>query len=83
MLTHSIFSFFGGLSWIFLVWAIAEERFNSNLSGWQLKDLELWRCWFWTEQGMLKAVLPSAVKRVLYSASDCLIFSMSTGRVAG
>lgn len=30
-----------------------------------------------------EAVLPSTVKRVLYSASDCLIFSMSAGRVAG
>lgn len=30
-----------------------------------------------------EAVLPSTAKRVLYSASDCLIFSMSTGRVAG
>lgn len=33
--------FLWGLSWIFLVWAIAEERFPSNLSMWQLK--ELWR----------------------------------------
>lgn len=41
-LTYSIFSFFGGSSWTFLVWAIAEEGFPSNLSVWQLKDLELW-----------------------------------------
>lgn len=30
-----------------------------------------------------EAVLPSTVKRALYSASDCLIFSACTGRIAG
>lgn len=59
--THTLF-FLGRMSWIFLVWAIAEEGFHLDLSWWQqewqLQDLELWRCQFWAKQSVLEPSCP-------------------------
>lgn len=57
---------------------IAEEGFYSSLSGWQLEDLLLVQ----DRAVCAEAILPSTVRRKLCSATDCSVFSVSTGRVA-
>lgn len=49
---------------------------------WQGGSQKTWSLLVLDWAACAEAVLPSTVKRVLYGASDCLIFSLSPGRVA-